>query len=157
VPTPSPTPTEVAGPPVQPAESAAVALLPREALLLVAMNDARVAAGLAPVAARADLTGVARARSEEMVRMDYFAHFYPGGHAAYELLANAGVTFSAAGENLVKTFGDVQHSVDIGFEALWGSPTHRANILKPVYTQVGVGSHTDDDGLTIITTIFTDR
>ena len=121
------------------------------------MNDARTAAGLATVVPRSDLTAVARTRSEEMIRLDYFAHFHPDGHSAYELLANAGITFSAAGENLVKTFGDVQHSVDIGFEALWNSPTHQANILKPTYTRVGVGSHVGDDGTVIITTIFTDR
>jgi len=153
-PTPAPTATPVAGPPLA---ASTAGLSPRESLLLVAMNDARAAAGLPAVVPRADLTEVARARSEEMIRLDYFAHFHPEGHSAYELLASAGITFAAAGENLVKTFGDVQHSVDIGFQALWDSPTHQANILKATYTRVGVGSYTSDDGTTIITTIFTDR
>ena len=151
--TPTPQPT-VAGPPPAPA---GVQLTPRETLLLAAMNEARAAAGLGALTPRADLTDVARARSEEMVRLDYFAHFHPDGHSAYELLAAAGVTFSAAGENLVKTFGDARHSVDVGFQALWDSPTHRANILKPTYTRVGVGSQVGDDGTVVITTIFTDR
>lgn len=153
VPTVAPTPAPTAaGPP-----PSAVALSPREQLLLDAMNEARTAAGLSTIAPRADLTGVARARSEEMIRLDYFAHFHPEGTSAYEFLAAAGITFSAAGENLVKTFGDVQHSVDIGFEALWNSPAHRENILKSRYAWVGVGSHVGDDGTVIITTIFTDR
>lgn len=149
-------PTVAAGPTAAP-PPAGVSLTPRETLLLAAMNDARAAIGLRAVLPRADLTGVARARSEEMIRLDYFAHFHPDGTSAYELLASAGVTFSAAGENLVKTFGDVQHSVEIGFQALWDSPTHQANILKSTYTRVGVGSSVGDDGTVIITTIFTDR
>ena len=126
-------------------------------MLLAAMNQARAAAGLDPVTPRSDLTAVARARSHEMIRLDYFAHFHPDGHSAYELLADADITFAAAGENLVKTFGDIAHSIEIGFEALMNSPTHRANILKPNYTRVGVGSSSDANGMTIITTIFTDR
>ncbi|MDA0351693.1 MAG: CAP domain-containing protein [Chloroflexi bacterium] len=157
-PTPQPaaTPPVAAGPPVVDT-SGGVALSARESLLLAAMNRARLDAGLSPVTARADLTSVARARSEEMIRLGYFAHFFPGGHSAYELLANAGVTFSAAGENLVQSFGDVQLSVEIGFEALMNSPTHRANILKGAYTRVGVGSYVGEDGTVIITSIFTDR
>lgn len=92
-----------------------------------------------------------------MTRLGYFAHFHPEGRSAYELLAAAGVTFSAAGENLVKTYGDIQESVAIGFEALMNSSGHRDNILKPAYTRVGVGSFTSEDGVTIITVVFTDR
>ena len=149
--TPSPTPTAALPP------EPSLVLSPREALLLDAINDVRAAGGLSPLVPRADLTEVARARSEEMIRLDYFAHFHPLGRSAYELLAEEGITFSAAGENLVKTYGDVAHSVEIGFEALMGSPGHRDNILKPVYVRVGVGSFTSDDGVTVITTIFTDR
>ena len=158
-PVPTATPTPVAAGPAPDAEqvSSDVVLAPREELLLAAMNAARAEAGLSTLIARGDLTSVARARSEEMIRLDYFAHFHPDGHSAYELLAEAGVTFSAAGENLVKTYGDAEQSVAIGFEALMGSATHRDNILKAVYSRVGVGSFTSADGITIITAIFTDR
>ncbi len=121
------------------------------------MNEVRAAAGLSTLVARADLVDVARARSNEMTELDYFAHFHPDGKSAYQLLAEAQITFSAAGENLVKTYGDVERSVEIGFEALMNSPTHRDNILKPAYNMVGVGSRTNAEGTTIITAIFTDR
>jgi uncharacterized protein YkwD len=132
-------------------------LAPREALMLAAINDARVEAGALPLSPRADLTAVARSRSEEMVRLDYFAHFHEGGRSAYELLDAAGITFASAGENLVKTPGDVERSVELGFAALMASSTHRDNILMPLYTQAGIGSATGEDGISIITMIFTDR
>jgi uncharacterized protein YkwD len=158
VPTPVPTPIATPVPTVVPPQPVSnLVLSPREALLLAAMNEARVAAGLSALVPRADLTEVARARSEEMTRLGYFAHYHPDGTSAYQLMAEAGITFSAAGENLVKTFGDVEHSVEIGFQALMNSSTHRDNILKAVYARVGVGSFTSDDGVTIITVVFTDR
>jgi uncharacterized protein YkwD len=121
------------------------------------MNAARVERGLAPLAVRQDLTEVARARSEEMTRLGYFDHFYERGTSAYALLAAAGVTYSAGGENLAKVAGDSATSVTLAIQALMDSPTHRDNILGGAYTHVGVGAVTDSEGITIFTTIFTDR
>lgn len=129
----------------------------RELGLFNAMNEQRVANGLAPLVAKDVLTTVARLRSEEMVRLDYFAHFYPGGTSAYTLLQQQGATFNKAGENLAKVAGDETESVAVAIDALMASPTHRANILEPDFTRVGVGAVTDENGVTVFTTIFADR
>ena len=148
-------------PAAPPPAAAAVLVLPqlsaREAGLLEAMNVARLAAGLEPLEIKASLTEVARARSRDMTENSYFAHFHPNGISAYELLSAARITFSAGGENLAKVGGDVEHSVRSAIDALLRSPTHRDNILNPRYRFFGVGSVTSDAGVTILTSIFTDR
>jgi len=157
---PTPVPTAV---PVATAPAAAagppptLALSTRELGLLDAMNAARAERGLPALTLRQDLTEVARARSEEMTRLGYFDHFYEGGTSAYALLAAAGVTYSAGGENLAKVAGDPATSVTLAIQALMDSPTHRDNILGGAYTRVGVGAVTSSEGITIFTMIFTDR
>ena len=47
------------------------------------------------------------------------------------------------------TFG-----VTVAINALMASPTHRANIMNPVWRLVGVGAETSPAGMTIFTTIF---
>ena len=121
------------------------------------MNARRSAAGLAPLQVSGALTGVARARSSDMLANNYFGHSSPSGQTWYSLLAGLGLTYSAGGENLARVSGDTASSVSLAIEALMASPTHRANILNPAYRIVGVGGAVQGDSLTILTSVFTDR
>ena len=121
------------------------------------MNREREQFGLEPLVASAVLTGIARARSRDMTEQQYFGHFHPDGISVYALLQAAGVRYAAGGENLAKVAGDVEHSVRSAIEALMESDSHRENILNPRYRFIGVGSVTDDSGITILTAVFTDR
>lgn len=143
--------------PVSGSDPATLAFTAREFSLFDAMNQERIANGLPALISKDVLTEVARARSEEMTRLDYFAHFYPGGTSAYEFLQRAGASFSTAGENLAKVAGGETDSVNVAIEALMASPTHRANILNPDFARVGVGAVTSDEGVTIFTMIYADR
>jgi uncharacterized protein YkwD len=155
--TPAP-PPDVVLTTAEPASAiAAPELSAREAGLLAAMNKEREALGLPALVPNVALTDVARARSRDMIDKNYFAHFYEGGVSAYSLLSAAGVSYSAAGENLAKVAGDEEQSVRAAIEALMRSPSHRDAILDPRYRFVGVGVATDDAMITIFTTIFTDR
>lgn len=156
--------TPVEGPELAPssqvvpvATPAALPLSVDETGLFDAMNEERIANGLPALIVKDMLTEVARARSEEMVRLDYFAHYYPGGTSAFEFLRLAGARFSKAGENLAKVHSGGGDSVELAIEALMGSPAHRANILESRYVRVGVGAVTSDDGVTIFTMIYADR
>ena len=139
------------------ADTASLPFSVREFGLFDAMNEARIANGLPALIAKDVLTEVARARSEEMTRLDYFAHFYAGGTSAYEFLQRAGARFSTAGENLAKVGGDEVDSVELAINALMASTTHRENILNPRFVRVGVGAVTSDEGITIFTMIYADR
>jgi uncharacterized protein YkwD len=133
-----------------------LSLSPREAELLRAINLQRVAVGLPALMVDDVLTDLARARSQDMVATSYFAHISPSGESWLTLLQAAGVRVAAGGENLAKVGGDVERSVDVAIAKLMASSTHRANILSPLFSRVGVGAVAGDDGVMVFTTIFTD-
>ncbi len=77
----------------------------------------------------------AQAKAKDMARLSYFAHNGPDGKQPWAWITEAGYDYQYAGENLAVRFVDSK-DVLAGWMA---SPTHRANIIKPVYTETGVG------------------
>ena len=137
------------------ASRAAAALNRTETSLLTAMNQAREAHGLAPLHVDPRLTKAARAHSADMLRRGYFAH----GHFAARLHA-FGARARCLGENLAwgsGSFGSAGHVVQ-----MWlASPDHRANLLRPGFTRVGlaapVGAFTGNSDVTVVTADFGGR
>src|SRR3989338_1893179 len=77
----------------------------------------------------------AQAKADDMAERGYFAHKDPQGREPWVWIQEAGYDYQYAGENLAVRFVDSQDVV-----AGWmASPTHRANIIKPSYTDIGVG------------------
>lgn len=70
-----------------------------------------------------------------MALKGYFAHTSPEGKAPWYWFKQVGYKYEYAGENLAVDFTDSQ-DVD---KAWMNSPTHRANILKNSYTEMGTG------------------
>jgi len=83
----------------------------------------------------ATLARAAQAKAQDMARNGYFAHVGPNGTEPWSWILNAGYDYSYAGENLAVRFVDSSEVVEAWME----SPTHRANIVKPAYTAMGVG------------------
>jgi hypothetical protein len=81
------------------------------------------------------LTAAAQAKAEDMAAREYFSHTGPSGEEPWTWLTNAGYSYQYAGENLAVRFTDSKKIVD----AWMASPGHRANIVKPKYTEMGVG------------------
>ena len=81
------------------------------------------------------LDKAAQLKADDMAANGYFAHVSPTGKTPWYWLDQAGYTYDYAGENLAVDFTDSK-DVDI---AWMNSPTHRANILKASYTEVGTG------------------
>jgi uncharacterized protein YkwD len=106
--------------------------------LLDRMNDARLRAGLAPLVRDARLEEVAAARAANLVQFGYFDHFGPGGESAFTELAARRVAYQLAGENLARNSYPTADSLRVAFDGLMASPTHRANIMEPVFTKAGV-------------------
>ena len=106
-----------------------------EAEMLGRVNAERAAAGLDPLAADPGQAAVGRAHGEEMFRAGYFAHVSPTTGAPNARLDAAGVTYLVSGENLAYA-----PSVGVAHRSLMDSPGHRANILNPVFTRLGVGA-----------------
>ncbi len=105
-----------------------------EAEMLRLVNAERAAAGLDPVEPDPELTAVGRAHSEEMFRLGYFAHVSPVTGEPGDRLDDAGVRYLASGENLAYA-----PTVAVAHRGLMNSPGHRANILNPTFTRLGVG------------------
>lgn len=77
----------------------------------------------------------AQAKAYDMATKGYFSHNGPDGKEPWVWIKESGYSYRYAGENLAVRFDDSANVVN----AWMASPTHRANIVKPVYTEIGVG------------------
>lgn len=82
------------------------------------------------------LDAAAKAKAQDMAANGYFAHVGPDGKKPWAWITEAGYTYRYAGENLAVRFNDSQEVVN----AWMNSPTHRANIVKGVYREIGVAT-----------------
>lgn len=98
-------------------------------------NSKRGEAGQSGLQHNALLTVSAQAKAEDMAKKGYFSHTSPGGEEPWSWIAAAGYDYAYAGENLAVRFVDSRDVV----EAWMASPTHRDNIVKPEYQEIGVG------------------
>jgi uncharacterized protein YkwD len=132
-------------------------------------NQSRRAYGVEPLCLSAVLTQAARARSEEMLRREYFSHYSPAGKTVIDKLRREGYygndfgDYHWVGENIALG-GDYadQDSPKQRFRSWMESAGHRENILREEFDEVGVGALSGtyqdyDDTSTIYTTVFGGR
>ncbi len=105
-------------------------------------NQARRDHGVGPLMVDPRIADVARSYSEQMKAQGYISHFDESGGAVDSRLAAAGVRFSVVGENLAAV-SDRTDPAGTAHRNLMASPEHRANILEPRFTSIGVGVVTD--------------
>ena len=98
-------------------------------------NAHRAAHGLRPLADDATLTVAAQAYSEDMVARRFYSHTSPEGTQPWDRARAAGSTHLGIGENIACG----QRSPAEVVQGWMDSPGHRANILKPDFTHIGVG------------------
>ena len=107
----------------------------QEVLRLV--NIERANHGVAPLQWHAEAAAVARAFSVDMHTRGFFSHTCPDGSTPWDRMRAAGIPFGAAAENLASGQRTPQSVVN----AWMNSAGHRANILNPALTHLGVGFH----------------
>ena len=135
VPTPTPAPTPTPTPtPALPAIPTVTELTADEQLMVDMINQERLAAGLSPVQADLRLTAVGRAKANDMKENNYFSHTSPTYGSPWAMMQQVGIAVRWAGENI-----SGNKSVPGSMASLMQSPGHRANILDPRFTHVGVG------------------
>ena len=81
------------------------------------------------------LDAAAQAKADDMAAKGYFSHVGPDGKEPWAWITGAGYAYQYAGENLAVRFNE---SADV-VNAWMASPTHRSNILKSQYADIGVG------------------
>lgn len=101
--------------------------------LLAATNAKRAEAGLEPVVLNNSLSQAAAAKASDMFSNNYWAHNSPQGKTPWDFIIGAGYKYTLAGENLAKNFQTSEGVVD----AWMASPTHKANIVKAGYKEIG--------------------
>jgi uncharacterized protein YkwD len=119
--------------------AAATTLKPRAALRL-AINAARVRYGLGQVRGSSQLHLVAQRHSDDMILRDYFAHTSPSGQTVRDRIIRSGFVTGYSwmgGETLAWGTGTLAGPVNT-VRAWMGSPEHRAILLSPRFTRVGI-------------------
>ncbi len=101
--------------------------------LLAGTNARRAESGLEPVSLNGALSQAAAAKASDMFANGYWAHNSPQGKTPWDFIIGSGYKYSLAGENLAKNFQTSDGVVD----AWMASPTHKANIVKAGYRDVG--------------------
>ena len=106
-------------------------------------NEARQKAGLPPVTIDEKLMAAAKAKLFDMLKQDYFAHRTPDGRQPWAFMQAAGYRFQMSAENLAKGY-DTEPELQ---RAWMKSRGHRANILNPLFTEIGVA---DANGVVVV-------
>jgi uncharacterized protein YkwD len=105
------------------------------------VNRERTTRGLPALRQNGLLTQASAEHSQDMVRRDYFEHTSADGRTVGDRLRAIGYSrgFSAsAGENIAYGVGD--KATPAAIVAAWmRSPGHRADILRPAFTEIGIG------------------
>jgi uncharacterized protein YkwD len=131
-PQPPPDPPPAAVPLLAPATMA-----PLEQAVVDLTNQARAENGLPPLQVNGALVAMAQLQSNNMAQLNEMAHDLPGvaEPTLESRAAAAGYNYAWLGENIAFNYPDAPSVV-----AAWmNSPEHRANILNPNFTDIGVG------------------
>jgi uncharacterized YkwD family protein len=98
------------------------------------VNQARTKAGLHTLSADSALTHTARLKSQDMIKLNYFAHQSPTYGSPFDMMSQFGIPFQSAGENIA-----CNQTVSAAHQALMNSQGHRDNILNPSFGFIGIG------------------
>lgn len=96
-------------------------------------NEQRVNNGLKPLIYNQKLATAAANKAQNMFANNYWAHFGPNGETPWQFITASGYRYESAGENLAKNFLYSKNVVS----AWMNSPTHRENMLRKDFTEVG--------------------
>ncbi len=133
--TPSTPPVTPSQPPKEtPSQPEVKGLTADESRMLELVNQERQKAGLKPLKIDMRLVDLSRKKSQDMIDNNYFGHTSPTYGTPFDALKNNGISYRYAGENLAGA-----PTVERAHSGLMNSPGHRANILNPNFTHIGIG------------------
>lgn len=125
-------------------------LRPMSLKVLNLVNKERNAAGLDSLAIDKGVNIVAQVKALDMAYNGYFNHVSPTYGDPFEMLEFFGIEFMTAGENIAQGPWTPEQVMDIWMN----SPGHRANILDPDFTHIGIGYTIDEWGIPYWTQMF---
>jgi len=101
--------------------------------LLAGTNAKRQSLGLPTLSLNSKLSAAAAGKAADMLEKNYWSHNSPTGSTPWDFINGAGYRYTVAGENLAKNFSTSQAVID----AWMASPTHKDNIVKSGYREIG--------------------
>lgn len=128
-------------------DDAGISSYAKEVAALV--NQERASAGLGALKIDVGVRSAAQTRAMELE--EKFSHTRPDSSDCFTALTQAGVSFRGAGENIA--YG--QSSPREVMRGWMDSSGHRANILNPQFTSIGVGVYESASGTLYWTQMFT--
>ncbi|MBM4275843.1 MAG: CAP domain-containing protein [Deltaproteobacteria bacterium] len=106
-------------------------------------NEARRKNHLSSLVGDDALVAAARRHSDDMMKRDFFDHVNPDGKTPKDRFAEKSMVPARVGENIMKGSrhdpSDIKTMARVIVDGFMTSPGHRANILNPEYTHLGVG------------------
>ena len=119
----------------------------KEVVALV--NAERAKEGLSPLTIDTKVQAAAHVRAKESEQL--FSHTRPDGSSFATALKEQNVSFKGAGENIA--WG--QKTPEAVMKAWMNSSGHRANIMNPNFTTIGVGYYVNESGTPYWCQLFT--
>lgn len=112
------------------------------------VNQERAKGGLKPLTVNRSAEAAALVRAKETEKS--FSHTRPNGSSFSTALTEQGVSYRTAGENIA--WG--QRSPEQVMQGWMNSAGHRANIMNPKFTSIGVGYYRSASGTNYWTQLF---
>jgi uncharacterized protein YkwD len=116
-------------------------LAPAGQATICLLNRERTQRGLPSLRVNELLSAASLEHSQDMVVRRYFEHTTPDGRSVGDRLRAIGYArgvSASAGENIAYGFG--KESTPDSIVRIWmNSPGHRADILRPAFTEIGIG------------------
>jgi len=113
-----------------------------ETVMLELVNRDRKRVGLAPLVNHPRLAEIARAHSKDMRETGVVAHVSPTTGSAADRVEAGGVRTVLVLENVARAYGVYESQ-----QGLMESPGHRANLLSPEATHIGIGIVVGSEGV----------
>jgi uncharacterized protein YkwD len=137
-----------------------------ERLMFQLLNETRQShiarlVGTAVLVWHDQLAEIARRHSTDMLKRQYVDHVTPEGLSTAQRVQKARIGYVACGENIGVVYGESAQSEQAIYdihEAFMNQPrsmtNHRANLLNPLWTHVGVGIAHNPEGALVATQLF---
>jgi uncharacterized YkwD family protein len=106
-----------------------------ESQVIELTNVERRKNGLSNLQADSSLSNVAREKSNDMQKNNYFSHTSPTYGSPFDMMRDFNISYKTAGENIAQGQPSPQEVV----QAWMNSEGHRKNILSDKFTHIGVG------------------
>lgn len=121
--------------------------------LLRDTNNERAKQGKGSLVLNASLSKAAENKAHDMFAQNYWAHVAPDGKTPWDFILGEGYRYTYAGENLARDFNDSDSVV----VAWMNSPSHRDNLLRGEYEEIGfavVNGKLNGEDTTLVVQMF---